>query len=127
MTYTYLTVEQVLEIHRDQIKQTGGSPGIIAMGALESALARPRSGYYDGLIEEATALLESLAANHPFLDGNKRVAFVATDLFLRLNGYSIDCDADEANRFIRNILEDRQDRFDRVRNWLKVHVEPTPS
>ena len=127
MTYTYLTVEQVLEIHRDQIKQTGGSPGTIAMGALESALARPRSGYYDGLIEEATALLESLAANHPFLDGNKRVAFVATDLFLRLNGYSIDCDADEANRFIRNILEDRQDRFDRVRNWLKVHVEPTPS
>ena len=127
MTYTYLTVEQVLEIHRDQIKQTGGSPGIIAMGALESALARPRSGYYDGLIEEATALLESLAANHPFLDGNKRVAFVATDLFLRLNGYSIDCDADEANRFIRNILGDRQDRFDRVRNWLKVHVEPTPS
>ena len=97
------------------------------MGALESALARPRSGYYDGLIEEATALLESLAANHPFLDGNKRVAFVATDLFLRLNGYSIDCDADEANRFIRNILGDRQDRFDRVRNWLKVHVEPTPS
>ena len=127
MTYTYLTVEQVLEIHRDQIKQTGGSPGTIAMGALESALARPRSGYYDGLIEEATALLESLAANHPFLDGNKRVAFVATDLFLRLNGYSIDCDADEANRFIRNILEDRQDRFDRVRNWLKAHVEPTPS
>ena len=127
MTYTYLTVEQVLEIHRDQIKQTGGSPGIIAMGALESALARPRSGYYDGLIEEATALLESLAANHPFLDGNKRVAFVATDLFLRLTGYSIYCDADEANRFIRNILEDRQDRFNRVRNWLKAHVEPTPS
>ena len=127
MTYTYLTVEQVLEIHRDQIKQTGGPPGTIAMGALESALARPRSGYYDGLIEEATALLESLAANHPFVDGNKRVAFVATDLFLRLNGYSIDCDADEANRFIRNILEDRQDRFDRVRNWLKTHVEPTPS
>ena len=127
MTYTYLTVEQVLEIHRDQIKQTGGSPGIIAMGALESALARPLSGYYDGLIEEATALLESLAANHPFVDGNKRVAFVATDLFLRLNGYSIDCDADEANRFIRNILEDRQDRFERIRNWLKAHVDPTPS
>lgn len=104
MTYTYLTVEHVLEIHSDQIKQTGGSPGIIAMGALESALARPRLGYYHSLIEEATALLESLATNHPFLDGNKRVAFLATDLFLRLNGFSINCDADEANRFIRNIL-----------------------
>ncbi|MCY4409457.1 MAG: type II toxin-antitoxin system death-on-curing family toxin [Caldilineaceae bacterium] len=95
--------------------------------ALESRSGAFSIGYYSDLFEEAAALLESLATNHPFLDGNKRTAFYAADSFLRVNGYFIDCDADEANRFIRNILVDRQDRFDRVRNWLKTHVEPTPS
>ena len=127
MSRVYLTVEQVVEFHDATIDRFGGTSGILDKHALESALGRFRSGYYSDLFEEAAALLEILATDHPFFDGNKRTAFFAADAFLRVNGYFIDCDADEANRFIRKILEDRQNRFERVRNWLKAHVEPTPS
>jgi death-on-curing protein len=58
-------------------------------GALESALHRPQTGYYDTLIHEAAAPLESLVQCHPFVDTNKRVAFAIVDVFLRINGYTI--------------------------------------
>ncbi len=58
-------------------------------GALEAALFRPQTGYYDDIVMEASALLESLAINHPFVDGNKRVAFAAADVFLRINGWRL--------------------------------------
>ena len=64
----------------------GGSPGLRDRAALESALARPRSGYYRDLIEQAAALLESLSQNHPFVDGNKRTGITVTAAFLRVNG-----------------------------------------
>lgn len=57
--------------------------------ALEAALFRPQTGYYDDIVAEAAALLESLAINHPFVDGNKRIAFAATDVFLRINGWRL--------------------------------------
>ena len=63
-------------------RKFGGAPGIRDDGALESALMRPQIGYYDSLIEESAALLESLAMNHPFVDGNKRTALGTTDAFL---------------------------------------------
>ena len=52
-------------------------------------MARPQSGYYEDIISEAAALMESLAVNYPFLDGNKRIAFAAADVFLRINGWSL--------------------------------------
>ena len=58
-------------------------------GALEAALFRPQTGYYDDIVAEAAALLESLAINHPFVDGNKRIAFAAADVFLRINGWRL--------------------------------------
>ena len=67
----------------------GGSHGVRDMGALESALFRPQSGYNEDIVQEACALLESLAINHPFVDGNKRIAFAVMDAFLRINGYRI--------------------------------------
>jgi death-on-curing protein len=73
----YLTVAEVLAMHDDQIKRYGGHPGIRDPGLLEAALYRPQTGYYADLIEEATALWESLSQNHPFVDGNKRTAFAA--------------------------------------------------
>jgi death-on-curing protein len=82
----YLTVADVLEIHAELIARYGGAPGLRDPGALESALFRPQSGYYDDVIQEAAALMESLAINHPFVDGNKRGAFAAADIFLRING-----------------------------------------
>lgn len=71
----------------------GGASGLRDAGALESALHRPQTGYYDTLIHEAAALIESLVQNRPFVDGNKRVAFAVTDVFLRINGYQITADS----------------------------------
>lgn len=58
-------------------------------GALEAALFRPQTGYYHDIVAEAAALMESLAINHPFVDGNKRIAFAAADVFLRINGWRL--------------------------------------
>lgn len=85
----FLTISEVLTIHSILIKRYGGSYGIRERSALESALLRIQSGYYVDIVSEAAALMESLAINHPFIDGNKRVAFAATDIFLRINGYRI--------------------------------------
>lgn len=87
----YLTVQRVLILHHRIIEKTGGSHGVHDLGLLESAVARPQSTYggedlYDGLFSKAAALLESLARNHPFVDGNKRTAIAAASLFLRING-----------------------------------------
>src|SRR5208283_3910828 len=84
-----LTLAEALAIHDDQIERYGGAPGLRDPGLLEAALYRPQTGYYRDLIQEAAALWESLSQNHPFVDGNKRVAFAATDVFLRMNGIAI--------------------------------------
>ena len=83
----FLSLDEVLEIHAAVIDRFGGTKGIRDQGLLESALYRPKTGYYSGLIDMAAALFESLINNHPFVDGNKRVAFCSADFFLRLNGY----------------------------------------
>lgn len=85
----YLTVTEIMAIHHVMIERYGGADGVRDMGAIEAACFRPQSGYYEVLIAEAAALMESLAKNHPFVDGNKRVAFASTDIFLRINGYRI--------------------------------------
>jgi death-on-curing protein len=84
----YVKTADALFFHKQLIERYGGAHGIRDVGALESALHRPRTGYYDTLIHEAAALLESLAQNHPFLDGNTRVAFAVADVFLRINGFA---------------------------------------
>ncbi len=115
-----------MAIHDAAVREFGGSLGLRDMGALESAVLRPQMGYYDGIIEEAAALLESLAMNHPFVDGNKRTAFYATDTFLRKNGSFIDCDNDEAYRFFMRLFETHSFRFAELREWLEGHVKPLP-
>lgn len=87
--HDYLTVVDVLALHALLIRRHGGAPGVRDVGALEAALFRPQSGYYADIVAEAAALCESLAINHPFVDGNKRIAFAATDVFLRINGWRI--------------------------------------
>jgi len=85
----YLTVADVLGMHAVLMQRYGGAGGVRDPGALEAALFRPQTGYYDDIIAEAAALLESLAINHPFVDGNKRIAFAAADVFLRINGWCL--------------------------------------
>jgi len=89
VAHDYLTVADVLGLHAILLQRYGGAPGVRDPGALEAALFRPQTGYYDDIVMEASALLESLAINHPFVDGNKRVAFAAADVFLRINGWRL--------------------------------------
>ena len=89
MAHDYLTVADVLGLHAILMQRYGGAPGVRDPGALEAALFRPQTGYYEDIVMEAAALLESLAINHPFVDGNKRIAFAAADVFLRINGWRL--------------------------------------
>lgn len=89
MPRDYLTVADVLGMHTVLLRKYGGAGGVRDPGALEAALFRPQTGYYDDIIAEAAALLESLAINHPFVDGNKRIAFACADVFLRINGWCL--------------------------------------
>lgn len=113
---TYLTINEVLALHSILIKRYGGSNGIRDMGALEAALFRPQSGYYMDVVAEAAALFESLAINHPFVDGNKRIAFAVSDVFLRINGYRI-------NSQPMAIYADMMQMFD-TGTFNMAHVEP---
>ena len=126
MTHSFPTIHEVIALHDALIDEFGGSMGLRDMGALESALLRPQMGYYNGLIEEAAALMESLTNNHPFVDGNKRVAFAVTDTFLGLNGHFIDCDSLEAYAFFMQLFETNTFRFAELRLWLEEHVRPLP-
>jgi len=119
----YLTAAEVLAMHADQIERYGGSPGIRDQGLLEAALYRPQTGYYAHLIEEATALWESLSQNQSFVDGNKRTAFAATYTFLAINGLRLKADAEETYAFVANLYQTNQFRFDKLVPWLRARME----
>ena len=118
----YLTVPDVLAMHADQIERYGGLPGVRDHGLLESALYRPQTGYYADLVEEAAALWESLAQNHPFIDGNKRTAFAAAYTFLAINGTRLTANAEDTYTFISGLYAERAFSFDKLIPWLRSHV-----
>ena len=120
----YLTLDEVLHIHAELLRAFGGAKGVRDAGLIEAALLRPQTGYYGDLIEEAAALWESLAMNHGFVDGNKRVAYACTELFLQLNGVDIAADNDPIERFFLGHLE--KGTFDKnvVDAWFRVHTRP---
>ncbi len=122
--FLYPTVAEAMEMHRQLIHEFGGISGVRDRGLLEAAIFRPQSGYYDDLVHEAAALMESLANNHPFIDGNKRASFAVTDAFLRLNGYYLEVEAPAAHKFITESIGKRQFRIGPIRTWLTVHVRP---
>ena len=121
-TVAFLSRDEALEIHRSLLERFGGPPGVRDLGLLESALYRPRTGYYDDLAEMAAALFESLIMNHPFLDGNKRVAFFATDVFLRLNGYRLKVNPTRAHQFLIRLLENDCCDFNNLLPWIRKHA-----
>ena len=118
----YLSLENILYIHQELIDEFGGASGILDITSLESAVARPQSGYYNDIYEEAAALMESLAINHPFIDGNKRIAFFATDIFLRINGYIIECDNEIAHSHFMALFEENSFNFKNLLSWLKSNT-----
>ena len=119
----YVTLIEALTFHADQIQRYGGDAGIRDPGALESALFRPQTGYYDDLIIEAAALWESMAQNHPFIDGNKRTAFAVTDVFLKMNGILITASPEETASFVYSLYDSQTFNFEELATWLRSNTE----
>ncbi len=120
----YITLDEALRIHELLIREFGGAAGVRDLGLIESALLRPQTGYYADLIEEAAALWESLAMNHGFVDGNKRVAYACVEMFLQTNGVDIPASNHELERFIYDHIEAGTFRKDVVEDWLNRNTLP---
>ena len=120
----YLTVAEVYAMQHRLIDLFGGLHGVRDQGAVEAAVFRPQTGYYNSIDEEAAALMESLGNNHGFLDGNKRIAFAATDVFLRRNGLYIEVDAADGHAFIYGSMDRGEFRFAQIVEWIQKHSKP---
>ena len=126
----HLTFGEVIALHRAVIAQTGGADGLRDAAALDSALAQPKVTFdgqelYTALEEEAGALGFSLAQNHPFVDGNKRVAHATMETFLVLNKAEIDASVEEQERLMLDLASGGLTR-DALIRWLRDHVRPLP-
>jgi death-on-curing protein len=119
----YPTLNETLELHSILIQRFGGKDGARDQGLLESALMRPQTGYYKSLSLQAAALLQSLAQNHPFIDGNKRVAFATTAIFLQMNGYRLKVDADNGEQFMINQVIKNKASIEIIADWLEKYMK----
>ena len=119
----FLSLDEALALHEQLLNHFGGPPGVRDLGLLESALFRPQTGYYEGLPQMVTALFESLIMNNPFVDGKKCNAFVACDVFLRMNGYKLVVEAEIAHRFIISSLENKQCDYEHLLPWVEQHTQ----
>ncbi len=106
------------------IELFGGIQGVRDQGAVEAAAFRPQTGYYNSIEEEAAAMMESFGNNHGFLDGNKRIAFTAADVFLRRNGFYIDVSPDAGYEFIYGSMDHQEFRFVKILEWIRRHITP---
>ena len=118
----YVTTADALFFHKVLIERYGGATGIRDAGALESALHRPQTGYYDTIAHEAAALLESLVQNHPFVDGNKRVAFAVVDVFLRINGHALKADSKAIYDSLLEFLNNGTFDMEHLVPWLQAII-----
>jgi death-on-curing protein len=126
----YLALAEVLRIHTRVIAQSGGSEGIRDQSGLESAIAQPRmtfggSDLYPLLAEKAAALGYSLIANHPFVDGNKRIGHAAMEVFLRLNGHGVEAPVDEQETIVLRVASGEMEREEWTR-WVQEHIVALP-
>ena len=122
-----IPIQETVYIHNLLIKTFGGSSGVRDFQALESALSRPFQTFdnvelYPSIIEKAASLLESLLANHPFVDGNKRTGYVLMRLFLKKNGMDIVADEETKYQFVIDVASGVK-RYDDILIWLEDYVE----
>ncbi|WP_093167419.1 type II toxin-antitoxin system death-on-curing family toxin [Sinosporangium album] len=120
----YLTLEQVLDLAELAV---GAAPELRDLGLLDSALHRPRAemfGHeaYPDLLTKAAALLHSLATNHPFVDGNKRVAWLTTVVFLGWNGRTVDTDDDSAYDLVISVAQGQMSELKEIAESLRAFV-----
>jgi death-on-curing protein len=111
----FLTLGEVIEIHRDQIDKYGGDPGIRDLGLLQSAMAMPAAGFggrylHTDLYEMAAAYLFHIIQNHPFVDGNKRTGAVVSLVFLSLNEVDLEADEQEFERIVLGVAQGKIDK-----------------
>ena len=123
----YLTLEEVLYLHRRVTNLAGGTFLVRDLNALRSAIAQPRMTFggedlYIALEEKAAALCFSLIQNHPFIDGNKRLGHAALETFLLLDGYEISASDEESERQVLALASGNSTRQDLVR-WVKDHIQ----
>jgi death on curing protein len=123
----FLSLDEILAIHHDQIERYGGSHGIRDLDLLMSALSRPQATFagsdlYPDLFSKASALIHSLILNHPFVDGNKRTAIVSTARFLFINGFMLKMSEKELVNLPLKINSKSFDQ-DEISSWLKKHSE----
>ncbi len=119
----YLNKDEILALHDLSLQKFGGASGVREMNSVEAALNRPQNGYYKDIIEEAAALMESLLINHPFVDGNKRTAFVATSVFLSINGFNIQAQSDWLYEKIISWIKCKSNRLEIISRDLKLVIK----
>ena len=124
----FLTLDEVLGIHADQIRRYGGTGGLRDLGLLRSALAMPQTTFDDEFLhgtifEMAAAYLFHLARNHPFVDGNKRTALMCALVFLGLNGHRLEADPDAVYHLVDGVASGDVDKA-RVAVFLREHAIP---
>lgn len=123
----FLTANEVVELHRWILAESGGAPGIRDAGAIDSVIAQPRMTFggqelYPTMVEKAAALAFSLVQNHPFVDGNKRVGHAAMETFLVLNGYELSASTDEQEDIILRLAAGQLSR-DEFTEWVRGRLE----
>lgn len=128
MTLTYLTTDEVIRLHAMVIQQSGGSPGIRDRGLVDSAVYQPQATFgghelHPTLGDKAAILGYSLAMNHGFVDGNKRIAHAAIETFLVLNGFELNAGVDEQERVFLDLAAGTLSRADFV-DWVRAHIVP---
>lgn len=122
-----ISIREVEIVHNILIDKFGGSKGIRDLGLLESALARPFATFdgkdlYTNSIEKASAILESIIINHPFIDGNKRTAYTLMRLLLLENGLDISASQDEKYEFVISASKG-EFRFEEIKNWIEYNLK----
>lgn len=122
----FLTLEEVVRLHKLIIEQSGGAAGIIELGLLESALGQCRMSFgnrelYPSITEKAAAMCFSIVRNHPFVDGNKRTGHAAMEVFLVLNGYEIASTVDETEQIILLLASGGIEREEFLK-WLEANL-----
>lgn len=127
----YLTLGEVVALHRAILVATGGAEGIRDLGALESALGQPKATFdgtdlYPSVVDKASALAFGLAMNHPFVDGNKRIAHAAMAVFLDLNGLAIEAAIDEQEQLMLDLAAGHVSRGS-LTDWLQSHLSARQS
>ncbi|MGA2625173.1 MAG: type II toxin-antitoxin system death-on-curing family toxin [Bacteroidota bacterium] len=130
MEVHFIPQEVVLTIHADLLQRYGGAPGLRDSGLLDSALAQPKitvAGKYanKSIFDKAAAYGFHICKNHPFVDGNKRVAFVLMDIFLQKNGWEVTSTEEEAYRTIMDLASGKLTKS-QLSNWLKEHSSKLP-